>query len=675
MHKINTVLFLVIICSGFVHSRTKVQITDTLIGTPLQSKFLYVGLSAGFNSIWNETELPVIPGSNDCGSFTKGNDFGYYLGFEGEYEFLPNTLNFILRFLFDHRPVTLSEKTDSYEVFDETSRNYVPLIRGHNFNGSLDYLLLEGGISYRLPIKFPIFIKLTADAGNPIFGTEFENSEEIINPDNILFPEMRRKRIVESGKITNAGSSYGVSFGVGTEFLLNNGFYIKPEIRFRYAMNSVISDYEWHTNILRFGLQISRKLDLGEKQKIIRSRTIYLPDPPKPEPPVEAEMPVLIKNFISEPLNYLETTVTQTYPLLNYVFFDSASSAIIDKYVNKSNIDNFNEEFLSKETLSIYYNLFDIIGSRLKANPDARIKLTGVTDGEELPSQKDRMKLAGSRAKNVADYIINRWKIDEKRISIEVSDMPTLPTSREYPEGYQENRRVEITSNNTSILKPVVHSKFYEYTSTQELIQFDFELNHTTELTEWSLSALDGLIKSEGKLTPEESASIKISFPLTKEIINFIGNKNDKKLPLKAKLTVNSKDKGQEVKEIDFNLTKETNSFEIGRLNLIVFDFDKSDISQQNKLMIDDFIKNSIKENSTVSIKGSTDRLGELKYNYKLSTDRANTVRNYIKSFNSSAKIVDVIGIGPSILPYDNNLPEGRFYCRTVLIEVQTPLK
>lgn len=675
MHKIYTLSYLFISLTCLVSAQTKIQISDTITGSPLKSKIINVGLTGGLNHIWNETKLPILPGGSDCGSFSNGTDFGYYFGLNGEYEFLPKQLNFILRFLFDHRPVTLRQTTSSYEVYDEQTNNYVPLIRGHNYDGFLDYLVIEGGFSYKLPIKFPIELKLTADAGHPIFGSEFENSEEIIKPETILFPEMKRKRTVEKGKITNAGSSYGASLGVGTEFLLNNGFYLKPEVRFRYSLNSVMSDYEWHTNILRFGVQISRKIDIGEKQKIIKTKTIYLPDPPKPEPPVEKMKPIIVQDFKSEPINILETVVTQTYPLLNYVFFDSASTDIKEKYIQNRDINSFSEENLPKETLSIYYNLFDIIGSRLRATPNAIIKVTGVTDGDELTNQKDRLKLAEARARNVADYIINRWNINKDRIIIEALDFPKLPTSREYMEGYQENRRVEITSDNPAILKPVVHSKFFEYTSTQDDIYFNFDLNKELELSDWNFSAFDGLIKSRGQIKNEQGGSVKISFPLTKEIINHIGTKIESKSPMKAKIMVNTSDGNQEEKEIDINISKELNSFEIGRLNLIVFDFDRFDISQQNKIMINDFLKNSIKENSTVAIKGSTDRLGELKYNFKLSTDRANSVRNYIQSINSSAKITDVLGIGPSILPYDNNIPEGRFYCRTVLIEVKTPLK
>jgi len=67
--------------------------------------------------------------------------------------------------------------------------------------------------------------------------------------------------------------------------------------------------------------------------------------------------------------------------------------------------------------------------------------------------------------------------------------------------------------------------------------------------------------------------------------------------------------------------------------------------------------------------------LGEKLYNQKLSEDRANEVYKYLKKIKPSTNYTEIKGIGFSKLPYDNQLSEGRFYCRTVLIEVTSPIK
>jgi outer membrane protein OmpA-like peptidoglycan-associated protein len=141
-----------------------------------------------------------------------------------------------------------------------------------------------------------------------------------------------------------------------------------------------------------------------------------------------------------------------------------------------------------------------------------------------------------------------------------------------------------------------------------------------------------------------------------------------------VELLVTKKDGRLEHKTAKFNVVKEKNDFELGRLNLIVFDFDKSDISEVNKNMIDKFIVNNISANSETEIIGSTDHLGEQDYNMELSQRRADNVAKYINTLLPDAKFKNVIGIGSSNPKFDNSTPEGRFYCRTVLIEVKTPI-
>ena len=94
-----------------------------------------------------------------------------------------------------------------------------------------------------------------------------------------------------------------------------------------------------------------------------------------------------------------------------------------------------------------------------------------------------------------------------------------------------------------------------------------------------------------------------------------------------------------------------------------------------NKEMIKNFVVNSISDSSKVMITGSTDKLGEKDYNLKLSKARAENTYSYIMNLKPKAEFEEIKGIGDSKLLYDNDLPEGRFYCRTVLIEVSTPVK
>ena len=122
-------------------------------------------------------------------------------------------------------------------------------------------------------------------------------------------------------------------------------------------------------------------------------------------------------------------------------------------------------------------------------------------------------------------------------------------------------------------------------------------------------------------------------------------------------------------------LSVQLNPFELSRLSLIVFDFDKSDISPQNRRMISQFVAKSILPISTAEITGSTDSLGEFKHNMELSKARAFAVRDLILKERSSSQITNTKGIGAERQRYSNASPEGRYYFRTVTVEVETPLE
>ena len=64
---------------------------------------------------------------------------------------------------------------------------------------------------------------------------------------------------------------------------------------------------------------------------------------------------------------------------------------------------------------------------------------------------------------------------------------------------------------------------------------------------------------------------------------------------------------------------------------------------------------------------GYTDRTGNLEYNQKLAEQRGVSAQKSLGRDNAK-----VTGLGSSKLLYNNDFPEGRFYCRTVNIIVKT---
>jgi outer membrane protein OmpA-like peptidoglycan-associated protein len=122
------------------------------------------------------------------------------------------------------------------------------------------------------------------------------------------------------------------------------------------------------------------------------------------------------------------------------------------------------------------------------------------------------------------------------------------------------------------------------------------------------------------------------------------------------------------IKQIPLHLKREKRVRDtlFQHFSLILFDFNKSDISGVNA-KICAAIKRQIAMNlNWARITGYADRTGNDEGNKILSENRANAVRDFL-----GIPIAETRGLGSSFRPYPNDLPEGRFYCRTVEIDAK----
>jgi outer membrane protein OmpA-like peptidoglycan-associated protein len=374
------------------------------------------------------------------------------------------------------------------------------------------------------------------------------------------------------------------------------------------------------------------------------------------------------------PLEIRETVVTQTFPLLPYLFFDSASVALQTKYAFSDPTSTFDEKNLPKETLPIYYRILDIVGARMRSNPKGKLVITGTTDVAEGTSNEERSLIAVARAQSVADYLRRRWEVSADRLVVRTAAKPGNPSRESYTEGAAENRRVELASADESLLGPILHTRFNEYVPVQSRHDFATTIRNPERAERWSLSVVhDGKLvgAKRGKLLPPET----LTFDLSQEMTNQLGPVTGTMDTLVATLEVEQVDREPAVATKEFPLRKTVSNYEVSRLSLIVFDYDRSDISEQNREMMERVVKSATGQGSTARIIGTTDKLGERDHNMQLSQDRAKSVESFVRSIAPSLDIQEVRGIGPDQLPYDNSIPEGRFYCRTVSLQITTPLR
>ena len=233
---------------------------------------------------------------------------------------------------------------------------------------------------------------------------------------------------------------------------------------------------------------------------------------------------------------------------------------------------------------------------------------------------------------------------------------------------------MELSSDNDQILKPIVHERFREESAVPKSISIALAASSAIGVRNWHLSIAsqtNTVYETSGEGAPPNT----IPWAPSEGQVETLAKTLELKDSLALTLDAVASNGAHSSEHIAFPASKSINPFELSRLSLIVFDFDQSAIDQQNQRMIAQFVAKSLYSSSTATITGSTDNLGELDHNQKLSEARAFNVRDLILADKPTAIVTSTKGIGPSNLLYDNHLPEGRYYCRTVKVEVETPLE
>lgn len=639
-----------------------------------QAQIGSIGVRGGFLSVMNTTDIPVLFSDGACGSFSSGVSSGMYASLSGDYSLLGDALEIGGGLVYAQRPARLSTRTqDGIEVLDPVDLVYKPLVQEHVFESNLGYVSVEVSLRSRPIASIPVYIRAAFDAGNPVVSADYSQTEEIVSPGSILYADGRQRRPTGSGEFAGLGTSMGVSGGIGAVFTVSASMEISPEVFYRLGLGSISSSARWEQNMIGAGIHIRYRM-IEEEQPPAPEP----PPPPPPPPPVVDNSPVpepaVIASLTTVPLEIRETVVTQTFPLLPYVFFDSASAALRPTYRQTSSIAGFNEQELPRETLPIYYRILDVIGSRMRTMKGATLDITGTSDGVEGSGADVRSALARDRAGSVASYLTMRWGIEASRLRVRTSDRPAVASNELYAEGAEENRRVELASNDAKLLDPIVHTRFNEYVPVQSRHEFSTDVTNPERADGWTLDVRRGstpLARRNGPLMPPS----KITFDLTQEMTNQLGPIIGNVDTLSANLNIRQPRYSDANAATTFPLVKTVSNFEVSRLSLIVFDYDRADISAQNQEMMRRVVTAATGNGSTATIIGSTDLLGELEHNIELSVQRAKSVENFVRSIAPTLQIMDVKGVGPNATLFDNSLPEGRFYCRTVTLQITTPLR
>jgi outer membrane protein OmpA-like peptidoglycan-associated protein len=439
----------------------------------------------------------------------------------------------------------------------------------------------------------------------------------------------------------------------------------------------------WSFYTVRAG--VAFKFSSSKKQAAI-VKTAPVADPvftPVPVPEKEVQFSVRAPKEV--PAN---RRVKETFPFRNSVFFDLGSPAIPGRYVqlNPSQAKQFKEEQLqesqpgnltngrSSRQLAVYHNILNVLGDRMRSNPQSVITLTGSSDNN--PSEGKQM------AESIRQYLVTVFDINASRITTVGRDKPVIPS--EQPGGTKElvllregDHRVDIQSSSPELLLQVGGSssaflKPMQITAMQEDpldSHVIFNVTGANELLEsWTVTATD------------QQGNVQHYGPYTKDQASVAGKTilgNNSKGEYKIQMIGKTKSGRIVTKQSAVSLVKpDQTKQQEGLRYSILFDFDKSTTIASYEKFLTDVVTPLIPENGTVIIHGHTDIIGDEKHNQTLSQERAAAVQRIIEAalLKTGKKGVtfETYGFGeePNTSPFENNLPEERFYNRTVIIDI-----
>jgi outer membrane protein OmpA-like peptidoglycan-associated protein len=641
------------------------------VGATVRPRYGVVG---GVNMNVHTADFTALPGvPNCCDGFKSG--FGFAPSAGVLYE-MPLSTQLLLgvRAGYSSQSALLS-RDESTTV--EMDGDAVPMTIEHTIDASLGSIGIEPMIGYRLGERFSLMGGFRA-AFN--MTKEYQQQEKIgDDTPRGTFENGRRIRHESSGEIPGASSMQAaLLLGGSYELPLNASgtMLAAPEILFSYGLTPVADGLSWNTHAVRAGIALKYS-PLPTVEPPPAPVVVPPPPPPPPEKPVLAATIDAVgvsadgTEEKSAKLRVEEFVSTEVRPLLNYIFFGENSDALPQRYarIDPSATKDFTIMSLyGKGTLPVYSQLLNIIGQRMAASPNARLRLVGTNSG----SEDGGLDLSRRRAESVRNYLRDVWGISENRFRIETRNQPEKPSNPAYAEGVEENRRVEIYADAPEVLATVKTSDTLRQ-ATPPTIRFRTTVESEAGVRSWRITARqdDRLLKevaAEGPPPPSLDWNLsrdQSSVPSAPGVISYSLTLHDA-----AGQTFESQTGRLPVEQITVRRKRNERiaDMDVERFSLIVFDYDKAELTDEHRKLVRE-IRDRIHPDSHVRVSGFADKTGDAAHNQQLALQRA---RNVAKALGVPEDRIEVSG--ENELLYDNDIPEGRFYSRTVTVEIETPV-
>lgn len=655
-------------------------------------------------------QLPGFPISEKATPFTSGSGLGYSIAARADYLLFPGirgglqadfrVLNGVLRAQEGPFPVAGSDTV-------------IDLTLEHAIDASLASLGVE------LSVSADIIDRLSVRAGlraGRLLTASFTQTEKIVDPPGLTYVSGGSERTIFANTSLpdvpaielSTSVSLGIDIPVARQLMLH------PEVTARLGLTDIVGATKWKASTIQAGiacmwqpvrekpvvvdtvykrdttvkviadlekediqlLDENIQTDRRENEEVIYYTVLveqsYVRRVMRPVPVLTADMNVrfVLGNGVeTEGARItIEKLLEKKYiPLLPYIFFDSMSAAISSRYqrIPREETNLFSlSELKGRDMLPVYYDVLNIIGKRMKSKPGAILTITGTNADEG--GEKKNIELSRARAETIRDYLIGVWDIDAWRLSVRAVNLPARPSNSLLTGGNEENRRVELFSDDPDILAPVYLQDTVRI-ATPPVIRFYPRVVSEAGVDFWDIRILQNerILKT---FREEGDVPSYMDWNIGNDRVVLVSAD----APMQYMLTVHDF-AGQTLKsgtgtmsfQIRDQVSETGESGHLQQYSLIVFDYDGAGLSASHRKAIAS-IRSTLSTSADISVIGMTDILGDEEYNRQLSTRRAQAIVSVLDHPRAVA-----IGVGEQTgIPATT--PEGRFYSRRVDVIIRS---
>lgn len=588
----------------------------------------------------------------------------------------------------------------------------------HTLDATLPMIVFEPTVGYRL---LDFFWLNAGVRGGYVFSSNFVQAERLFSPEGFTFTDGSAIRNQASGSIPGAVpfQVHGV-LGLGYELLTRSSISLVPEVRYYWPFTKIAS-VDWTVQSFQIGLSFRYGIYTPRDPAIIRD-TLYIRDTmivekpnlrndniflsssetseesrdegdnrfttltvnehyvretPRPfKPEIHLKFVAVADDgsgSAADSVRVEELDVIENYPLLAQIFFAHNSSALDSTrqiQIDRSQARDFRPIDLTRDQIDVYRNILNVVGYRLQQNPSSTMTITGCLDN--VDEEKNNRELARQRAEEVKDYLVTVWGIDGERLAVGTRTLPLNPANPATPDGQQENRRVELSSDDKALFEPL-EFRDRDLTVSPKVFNLHPTITNGEDISSWEASVRQEtsvLLTSSGSGQPTDirwNADTNGSKPKTdKPVVGTLVVKN-----LIGQSHTSSDTLNVDYVTLQLMKSREEGGKLVERYSLIVFEFNSAHLNPANQRVMER-VKQSIRPESKVKIVGFADRQGNPDYNRTLAQRRCEEAQRVLGLADDRVTIEPV---GSDRLIFDNEYPEGRSYSRTVHIEIETPIR